>query len=243
MRRKAESHGPLPFLERHSISPRQRAKVVDWVIEVLSIFKQSPQTVFRALHLVDSYLRREQQPQTVTDLHLTGMACMLVASKLHEVVPIKLAQVVREIGKHKFSAAQVRDREARLLRTVEFGVNSASVFCFSRCLLEASRLPSRLAERVARHSLVLLKMFVFSYDVVRRFAPEHLAVYSLVIALKLSERSWAGFAGQQAIYRLIKVSRTPKGRILENLNFLRDYASGFGAEFAFNRLKQARDLV
>ena len=231
------------FLHRHSISKRQRAKITDWIIEVLSIFKQSNETTFRALHLMDLYLKHEKQTQTLRDLHLTGVVCMFIASKLHAVIPIKLPQLVREIAKNKFTSDEIQRKEITVLRKIEFRTNMATVFCFSSCLFEISTIPKTFKTAIKKYAMLLQKMFVFSYDIVNAFSPDQLAVYAVIISLKLFEHSYGGFGGQKIIFHLIKLSCLPKGQILENLGFLRDFASNFKEKFPFNRLKNSKTLV
>ena len=44
-------------LARHKITPTLRARMVDWMIEVLTNFKCEDQTFFLAVNLLDRYLK------------------------------------------------------------------------------------------------------------------------------------------------------------------------------------------
>ena len=46
------------FLENHNISAFLRAKMVDWMIEVLSSYKMSEESYFRSVALMDTYLKK-----------------------------------------------------------------------------------------------------------------------------------------------------------------------------------------
>lgn len=43
------------FLGKHSISADYRAKMVDWMVEVLTTFKNSEQSLYLAVNLMDRY--------------------------------------------------------------------------------------------------------------------------------------------------------------------------------------------
>jgi hypothetical protein len=68
-------------------------------------------------------------------------------------------------------------------------------------------------------------------------------LYSAIISLKLFQQSNPGFNPQKNIYHLIKSSGISKDGILENLNFLRDFASNFKSNFPFNRLQKSKSVV
>jgi len=47
-------------LEKHNITPALRARMVDWMIEVLTNFKCDDQTFFVAVSLLDRFLKNKQ---------------------------------------------------------------------------------------------------------------------------------------------------------------------------------------
>ena len=60
------------------------------MIEVLGIFRQSTETIFRSIFFLDLYLKLEGKARAVQDLHLLGVVAMFLASKLGEVRPLKM---------------------------------------------------------------------------------------------------------------------------------------------------------
>jgi hypothetical protein len=52
----AESCRPMLFLKNHGITAALRAKMVDWMIEVLTSYKCSEQTFFMAVRVMDTFL-------------------------------------------------------------------------------------------------------------------------------------------------------------------------------------------
>ena len=51
------------FLESHCITPTLRAKMVDWMIEVLSSYKMNEDTFFRAIKIMDKFLYKTTSKQ------------------------------------------------------------------------------------------------------------------------------------------------------------------------------------
>lgn len=89
-------------LVRHEISSGLRAKMVDWMIEVLSSYRMSEETFFRSVHLMDAYLRLCRPRLEGKDLHLIGVTTMFSAAKYEEIHPLKLAVVYDKIARKKF---------------------------------------------------------------------------------------------------------------------------------------------
>ena len=85
-------------LERHKITPALRARMIDWMIEVLTNFKCDDQTFFIAVSLQDRYFKGCTGPQEVSDLHLTGVTAMFIASKFEDIYPLKMKTVFEKIA-------------------------------------------------------------------------------------------------------------------------------------------------
>jgi len=68
----------------HKINGVYRAKMADWMVEVLTAFKCDEQTFFLAVNIMDRYFAVCNQKGKVLpleELHLSGIACMFIASK------------------------------------------------------------------------------------------------------------------------------------------------------------------
>jgi hypothetical protein len=193
------------------------------------------------VHLLDFYLKSEKKVQNVRDLHLIGVTSMFVASKLHELHPIKMHQMVSDISKEKFNAREIQKKEASMLSRINFQTHSPTVFCCASALFKISGMEPKLSEAVEKYSVLLMKMYLFSYDVLNVFSTMQLAVFSAIISLKLFQQSKKNISAQKVIYHLIKQSQIPRSKILDNLNFLRDFAGNFKINFPFNRLKNVKD--
>lgn len=57
LRELEECYNTRDSLRRHKITPALRARMVDWMIEVLTNFKSDDQTFFLAVSLLDRYFK------------------------------------------------------------------------------------------------------------------------------------------------------------------------------------------
>jgi Cyclin, N-terminal domain len=111
------------FLESHKVSGVYRAKMVDWMVEVLTAFKCADQTFFIAVSLMDRYfnaLAAQGQSLELSELHLVGVVCMFMASKYEDVYPLLMKTVFNKIGHAKISVDAIRAKEMDILRAIGF---------------------------------------------------------------------------------------------------------------------------
>ena len=177
------------FLERHGIKEKFRVKMLDWMIEVLSIYQQSISTLFKSLFLLDLYYDQKKEKIELEELHLNGMVCMMIASKAEEVNFIKLKAVVETIGRNKFTKEQIIQREVEVLRVINFRTNFPTIYELLRVSFRFIRFKSSKTDAFFRKSAFLLaKMCLFSYDLLTSLTLKEIALYSIIIALKLSQK-------------------------------------------------------
>lgn len=77
--------------------------MIDWMAEVLHTFKTSDQTYFLAVNIMDRFFKESSDPLKSSDLHLTGIVSMFLASKYEDVIPILMRTLVNKIGHSKFT--------------------------------------------------------------------------------------------------------------------------------------------
>ena len=63
------------------ITSQLRAKMVDWMIEVLSSYKMSEECFFRSVRYMDLLFKNTTRKLQVADLHLVGITAMFTAAK------------------------------------------------------------------------------------------------------------------------------------------------------------------
>jgi cyclin A len=115
------------FLARHSITTEYRAKMVDWMAEVLHTFSCSDATFFLAVSLMDRYFKQCEQKLESGDLHLIGVVSMFIASKYEDVIPLLMKTVIVKIGHNKFNQNQIELMELEMLRTLSFKLGVPTV--------------------------------------------------------------------------------------------------------------------
>jgi hypothetical protein len=118
------------FFENHKIERQTRIKMVDWIIEVLSAYHSEPITFFLTMHLFDYYLSKTKQCVTNQDVHLLGLTCMFIASKMEDILPLRMSLIKNKIAHGKFVSKEIKAKEKEILETVEFDVIICSPYEF-----------------------------------------------------------------------------------------------------------------
>lgn len=72
------------------------------MVEVLTTFKNSDQTFFLAVNIMDRFFKNTKKRLKSYELHLIGIISMFIASKYEEVVPLLMRTIVNKIGHNKF---------------------------------------------------------------------------------------------------------------------------------------------
>ena len=70
---------------QEDITPRMRAILIDWLVEVHLKFKLVPSTLYLCVHLIDQYCTHNQVQRS--RLQLVGITALLIACKYEEIYP------------------------------------------------------------------------------------------------------------------------------------------------------------
>ncbi|CDW72824.1 n-terminal domain containing protein [Stylonychia lemnae] len=121
-------------LKNHKITGVYRAKMVDWMVEVLTAFKCSDQTFFLATNIMDRYFNRlnelceidslSNHSIELPELHITGVVCMFMASKFEDIFPLLMKTVVKKIGHDKITDEQIRTKEQDIFKAIDFNLGA-----------------------------------------------------------------------------------------------------------------------
>ncbi len=95
---------PKDFMEKHKINTEIRTKMVDWMIEVLNVYKCEHETFFLSVFIMDSYIFKSEKIITTDDVHILGLTSMFIASKFEDVIPIRMSSLVSKIGHDIFTS-------------------------------------------------------------------------------------------------------------------------------------------
>jgi hypothetical protein len=117
-------------LHKHKITPNLRARMIDWMIEVLSNFKCEKQTFFLAVNLMDRYFKNVAHSLEVHDLHSIGVTSMLIASKYEDIYPLKMKIIYEKIAHKKLEIEQIKKNERDMLKALDFKVAYPSCWDF-----------------------------------------------------------------------------------------------------------------
>jgi hypothetical protein len=114
------------FLDENAITPAHRAVMVEWMVEVLSTFKCSDNTLFIATSLMDSYFNAEKGFK-LQDLHIIGVASMFIASKYNDINYLLMKTVFNKIGHKLIPEVSIRKQERDIVKKLNFLIGVPTV--------------------------------------------------------------------------------------------------------------------
>jgi hypothetical protein len=114
-------------MKEHKITLEHRARMIDWMIEVLSTFKCSDKTFFLSVNIMDRYFKCKQRELFNDDLHMIGIVSMFIASKYEDVLPLLMKTVVSKIGHNKFPLKDIELCEIEILKKLSFKVGIPTI--------------------------------------------------------------------------------------------------------------------
>jgi len=118
------NHDNITHLTRHTISELSRAKMVDWMFEVLTTFQMSEQSFFLAVQYMDRFLEKTPRIVSQSDVHLLGITSMFIACKYEDIIPIHIKAMVTKVSHNRLSAAQIYAQEREIVSTLRFKMSS-----------------------------------------------------------------------------------------------------------------------
>jgi hypothetical protein len=205
--------------------------MVDWMVEVLTTFKNSDQTFFLAINLMDRSFKQSTASLPSSELHLAGVVSMFIASKYEDIVPLLMRTVVNKIGHNKFTVRQIEEKELDLLKIIEYKVGAPTVKEFlDRFLEELTDLIPK-SDKFYKALMCLSKMSCFSYELMQ-LPTSLLAAAILYIGLKLG----GAIAGvkcemQDILCVLAALADQEEEKILEAATTLYKFAQNFEKKF------------
>lgn len=117
-------------LGRHKITPALRARMIDWMIEVLTNFRCDDQTFFLAVSLQDRYFKCCDDAKEVSDLHVVGVTSMFIASKFEDIYPLKMKTVFEKIAHKKLEIERIKDLELDIMKSINYKIHAPTVLDF-----------------------------------------------------------------------------------------------------------------
>ncbi len=188
-------------LRRHKVTPNLRARMIDWMIEVLTNFKCDDQSFFLSVSLLDRYFKQKTEEREVSDLHIIGVTCMFIASKYEDIYPLKMKMVFEKIAHKKLPVERIKALEMDILKTIKYRIPAPTSLDFLKYYLKQvlgigrtgktapppEGQPAHESLLIEKMSLYLAKMALHDYDLQGR-RPSLQAVGALYVALKICEQ-------------------------------------------------------
>lgn len=105
------------------------------MIEVLTNFRCDDQTFFLAVSLMDRFFKNTEKNKEVSDLHLTGVTSMFVASKFEDIYPLRMKTVHEKIAHKKLDIEKIKTVELDIMKAISYKIHAPTVLDFLKVYL------------------------------------------------------------------------------------------------------------
>ena len=119
---------PLSFMDKHKLSINARERMVDWMVEVFSVYKCDPGTFELAVHIMDSFISKSRKVIHDEDIHLIGLTCIYIASKIEDIIPLRMSHIVKSLGHDTFKAKTIIRKEREIIKAINFDFFTAGTY-------------------------------------------------------------------------------------------------------------------
>lgn len=134
------------YMENQSeVTDRMRKILVDWLTDVVSEFKQHPETFFLAVDIIDRYLYQRTIPRT--KLQLVGITAVLIAAKHEEIWPPTIQDCV-VVTANTYTAREVVEMEREVATCLRFRFTVPTVYPLACHFMEAARCSSQVRSAI-----------------------------------------------------------------------------------------------
>jgi len=122
---------PANYLQhvQTEIKDTSRAFLIEWIIDVHRKFRLTSQALYVAVFIIDQYLSKKHLAKT--QLHLLGVATLLISSKYEEIYPPTLQDFLT-VSENKFTKQTVLKMEKDILTTLNFEITAPTALDFLR---------------------------------------------------------------------------------------------------------------
>lgn len=122
------------FNSHPNLTPRMRAVLLDWLMEVCEAYKLHRQTYYLAVNYLDRYLTRTKGIAK-TLLQLIGITCLFIASKVEEIYPPKLLEFAY-VTNDACTSDGILSQELLILDELEWNMGAVTVNGWLSLLLQ-----------------------------------------------------------------------------------------------------------
>lgn len=83
-----------------------RARIIDWFVEICHLFQQSWETLWAAIGILDRMIV-ETGKVKLQNLHLYGCTALFMASKYHQTAPISLKDLIKKVCHRRYKKEEI----------------------------------------------------------------------------------------------------------------------------------------
>jgi glycine cleavage system protein P-like pyridoxal-binding family len=88
-----------------------------------------------AASLMDRYFKNCANVKLISDLHITGVTSMFIASKFEDIYPLKMKTVHEKIAHSKLEIQQIKSLELDIMKTINYKIHAPTVLDFLKVFL------------------------------------------------------------------------------------------------------------
>ena len=121
--------------KKGKISVQLRMKIVDSMYHVYGKYQSSPKSIFKCVSIFDNYIAsKSKEFKEENELKLIGMACIFIASKYEDKIPLSLKHL-EMLTDYVYKKAEFHDMEKNVLNALNFDIFEPDVDDFIRHIL------------------------------------------------------------------------------------------------------------
>ena len=109
-------------LKSQNIKSAHRARMVNWMVEVMSAYNFTKRSYFLACAIMDNFFRISPKKYVDEDVHITGIISMYLASKIEEIQPMFLNELYYNVGHEAISVSTMKQKELEMLKVLGYKV-------------------------------------------------------------------------------------------------------------------------
>ena len=158
------------------IRDTSRAFLLEWIIDVHRKFRLKPECLYVTQHIIDQFLSRKKIQKN--QLHLLGVATLLISSKYEEIYPPDLRDLLA-ISENKFNREQVIKMEKEILTTLGFILTAPSAYRF---LERYKRLSKTFGDKEVFFFAQYIQEVAMLDASLLRFRPSQIAAASMILS-------------------------------------------------------------
>lgn len=165
------------------ITPKMRGILLDWLVDVSLKFKQSQETMYLTVSVMDRFLAKASIKRS--KLQLVGITSMLIASKVCEIYP-PLVRDFRYMCDNAYSRQEILDMEHLIVGELDFAMQPPFPLHFLRRFSKAAN-SDLTTHTTAKY---LMELTIPDYESVQ-YLPSSIAAAAMCLALKMNRfGSW-----------------------------------------------------